>query len=120
MPEEASVFIFILLVVAYLSLGVLVAAIPGRIASWRKHKNVRGVYILGFTGIIFPPFWLVAFCWAIMGATTQKEDRIVAEYKKLKKAEEADYNPYDPLSVAAKPSDTLSDDEISKLLSEGK
>jgi hypothetical protein len=40
-----------------------------------------------------------------MGATTQKEDRIVAEYKKLKKAEEADYNLYDPLSVAAKPSD---------------
>jgi hypothetical protein len=67
MNLDAPGLILIGVLVIGFAFGFVLLHVPWLIARSRDHASAGGVMALQYFGIVFPPLWLVALAWSIMG-----------------------------------------------------
>ncbi len=84
----------------FLTIIILVASIPGRIAIARNHPDAEAVKLMGFSGLIVVIPWLKALMWSfnpsnivdIRRFPKDEQADIKAEISELKKGEDSIFN----------------------------
>ena len=62
--DYATFVSFLLVGVAGVTIALLIASLPGRIAIARKHPDAEAVNIMGYAGFLPLVPWIQAFIWA--------------------------------------------------------